>query len=97
LARELTKFHQELLRADRLLDVIGHMPAERGEFTILVGPSQAQTDRPTEMPETEIAHEFGRSTNSGQLSRRQVVAALAKKSGRTSREVYAIIERAKNR
>jgi hypothetical protein len=43
----------------------------------------------------EIADEFGRTTDSGAGSRRAAVAAVAKKYGRSSRDVYAIIERVK--
>jgi 16S rRNA (cytidine1402-2'-O)-methyltransferase len=94
-ARELTKIHQEFVRVDRLNKIIGQMPAIKGEFTIVVGPVPAETQQPMEMPEADIVLEFGRSANNRAGSRRKAIAALAKRSGRTSREVYAIIERAK--
>jgi hypothetical protein len=43
----------------------------------------------------EIVAEFGRITETGGGLRRSAVSALARKYGRASRDVYRIIERAK--
>ena len=94
-ARELTKLHQQLIRADRVIDIIGHMTTVKGEFTIVIGPTAGGELPVAPMTEAEIGAEFWHSANLGAPSRRQAVAELAKKSGRSSREIYAAIERAK--
>ncbi|HEY3092709.1 MAG TPA: 16S rRNA (cytidine(1402)-2'-O)-methyltransferase [Vicinamibacterales bacterium] len=95
LARELTKLHQEFLRgtsselADRVSDA-------RGEFTVLVGHA-AKALRPSEMrlADEDVAREFWQITETGRTSRRQAVNEVAKRSGRSAKEVYSAIERAK--
>ena len=94
-ARELTKLHQEYIRANRVADIIGQMTTGRGEYTVVIGPQATHADASPTMADSEIATEFGQVAKNGAMSRRQVVSTLAKKSGRSSREVYAIIERAR--
>jgi 16S rRNA (cytidine1402-2'-O)-methyltransferase len=94
LARELTKVHQEFLRGTAR-DIIGQMTAVKGECTVVIGPRlPAQIDVPVPS-DADIRAEFGRLTELGALSRRDAIAALAKKLGQPSRAVYAAVERAK--
>ena len=94
-ARELTKIHQEFLRgtsaklAERVSD-------PRGEFTVLVGPA-AKTLGPSEIriADEDVAQEFWQITEIGRVSRRQAINEVAKRSGRSAKEVYSAIERAK--
>jgi 16S rRNA (cytidine1402-2'-O)-methyltransferase len=95
LGRELTKVHQELVRADRLSDIIGHMPAAKGEFTVVVGPASTTELGDLAVSDDQIALEVGRTPQTSQGGRRQVLGAVARKYGRTTRDVYAIVERAK--
>jgi 16S rRNA (cytidine1402-2'-O)-methyltransferase len=93
--RELTKVHQEFMRgtAGQLADVLNE---PRGEFTIVVGPAdKSMLDRDILLTDAEIVHLFWRSTETGGPSRRQIVSTLARRSGRTAKDVYAVIERAK--
>lgn len=96
-ARELTKVHQEFLRgtASQLAD---HVKTNaKGEFTVVVGP-MPKVDASVAPPDDEaLAVEFGLLTESGQFSRRQAVSATAKRFGLSARDVYAAIERTKNR
>ncbi len=92
--RELTKLHQELISGSSL-SFIGRMPATRGEFTIVVGPAQDLTSGTEPTSDDDIVGEFGRITDGGGGSRRAAISTLARKHGRTSRDVYAIIERFK--
>ena len=94
LGRELTKVHQEFIHGSASA-IIGRMPEPKGEFTVVVGPKPASENTPVAVSDEDIAGEFGRTTESTAGSRRQAVVALAKKYGRSSRDVYAIIERAK--
>jgi 16S rRNA (cytidine1402-2'-O)-methyltransferase len=94
-ARELTKLHQELLRgtASELAEQISD---PRGEFTIVVGPAAKHLHTSEiRLSDEEVAREFCRITETGGGSRRQVVTELARKSGRSARDVYSAIERAK--
>lgn len=92
--RELTKLHQEFIRGT-IQSVIGQLPEPRGEFTVVVGPVEEPEAALPAATDEEIVHEFGRTTQNGHRTRREAVAAVARKYGRSSRDVYAIIERSK--
>jgi 16S rRNA (cytidine1402-2'-O)-methyltransferase len=95
-ARELTKLHQEFLRgtASELAERISE---PRGEFTVIVGQALKQQDNnDIHLTDAEVADEFWRITNNGDCSRRAVIKQLAKKSGRSAKDVYSVIERTKN-
>jgi 16S rRNA (cytidine1402-2'-O)-methyltransferase len=94
IARELTKRHQELIRLDDAT-VIGRMPALKGEFTLVVGPRPASKDAVHAGSDELIYKEFCRMTYDPVMGRRAVVSALAKKYGRSAKEVYGIVERLK--
>ena len=94
-ARELTKLHQEFIRgtASHLADILTE---PRGEFTIVVGPADnSMLDSDILLTDAEIVKRFWQSTESGQATRRQIVTMLARQSGRTAKDVYAVIELAK--
>jgi 16S rRNA (cytidine1402-2'-O)-methyltransferase len=95
LARELTKVHQQFIRG-RASDIVGLMTEERGEFTVVVGPAAEAEPAKSGATDQEIYREFGRSVGDSEASRRSVIAAIARKHGRPSREVYSIIERLKD-
>jgi 16S rRNA (cytidine1402-2'-O)-methyltransferase len=95
LGRELTKMHQELLRGTAS-ELASRLDSPKGEFTVVVGPrSKIQLDSQLAHTDQQIAHEFCCLTESAGASRREAVRRLARTSGRTSKEVYAAIERAK--
>jgi 16S rRNA (cytidine1402-2'-O)-methyltransferase len=93
--RELTKAHEELVRGPISL-VLSRLSEPRGEFTVVahIGHliEHALVSRPT--GELLLA-EFGQLTDNGKLRRRGAIAALAKKYGQSSGEVYQAIEQAK--
>jgi 16S rRNA (cytidine1402-2'-O)-methyltransferase len=95
LGRELTKLHQEFLRgsASELADRISE---PRGEFTIIVGPSPKLLDKNiVELSDEDVITQFGRITQTVGVSRRQAITDLAKRSGRSARDIYSTIERGK--
>jgi 16S rRNA (cytidine1402-2'-O)-methyltransferase len=94
IARELTKRHQELIRLDNAT-FIGHMTKLKGEFTLVVGPRPASKDTVYTGSDQLIYKEFCRMTEEPVMGRRAVVSALAKKYGRSAKEVYGIVERLK--
>ena len=95
-ARELTKVHQEFVRGTAA-ELSEHIKEPRGEYTIIVGPV-VNTFKENTIPDSDamIAGDFWRLTESGLGSRRAIVKEIARKSGRTSKEIYSAIERAKN-
>ena len=93
--RELTKLHQEFLRGTAG-ELVERLSDPRGEFTVIVGPVEnKEVSSITDVSDDQLAAEFGQSTESGGLGRREAVTSLARKYGRPSREVYAAIERAR--
>jgi 16S rRNA (cytidine1402-2'-O)-methyltransferase len=95
LGRELTKAHQEYQRgtADGLL---GHTTDPRGEYTVVVGPKAASDGQVIKASDQDIYAEFGQQPETAGVSRRERVAAVARKHGRSAKEVYSIIEKMKN-
>lgn len=91
IARELTKTHEELV-----VGPISHFTPERlqerGEFTVVISGAASATLREP-VPQAElVAIEFGALTNSGGLSRRQGLKALATKYGIPARDVFGMLE-----
>jgi len=94
-AREISKVHQQFLRADAA-SIIGRITECKGEFTVVVGPTIEEATGINSGSDLEIFDEFRHMPQSGAGSRRQVVAELARKHGRSPRDIYAIIERLKS-
>ena len=94
LGRELTKIHEQLV----VRPISGHLKElteERGEFTLVVAGAPEPTSH-QEVPRPEqVGREFGELTNNQALSRRSAIRTLATKYGVSSREVFALLERAK--
>jgi 16S rRNA (cytidine1402-2'-O)-methyltransferase len=94
--RELTKTHEELVRGP-IEDVLKRLPAERGEFTVVIDIGQIpDTTAATPPDDTQLADEFGELTIYRRQSRRQAIADLARRHQLSANAVYQAIERAKN-
>jgi 16S rRNA (cytidine1402-2'-O)-methyltransferase len=95
--RELTKVHEELIRGS-ISSVIAHFEAHepRGEFTLIFEPEASVDREPIVLTDDEAWSQFGQMIENG-LSRREAVAALARQTQRPAREVYACVERGKER
>jgi 16S rRNA (cytidine1402-2'-O)-methyltransferase len=94
--RELTKAHQQFLRGTAV-EVATQLGAPRGEFTIVLAPAaMSLSDNELEYSDGRAVDEFWQLTNSGAIGRRAAISAIAKKFGRSTRDVYAAIERSKN-
>jgi 16S rRNA (cytidine1402-2'-O)-methyltransferase len=93
--RELTKIHEELVRGP--ISVVSEsLKAPKGEFTVVAEIGlMTEFDEIAAPGEHQIANEFGELTNKRGVTRRSAISTLAKKYGRSSREIYAAIERAK--
>jgi 16S rRNA (cytidine1402-2'-O)-methyltransferase len=93
-AREMTKLHQEFLHGSTS-DILGRLTSVKGEFTLVAGPATSAEEGPAELDEASIFAAFGRMTLDMDGGRRRTVAALAKKHGVSTKEMYDLIERQK--
>jgi 16S rRNA (cytidine1402-2'-O)-methyltransferase len=95
LGRELTKVHQEYLRGS-IPEVLAQLSEPKGEFTIVVGPASAPNQEEFDVSDSVVAKEFGDLTEKKGFRRRDAIAEVARKFGRSTREVYAAVERVKH-
>jgi 16S rRNA (cytidine1402-2'-O)-methyltransferase len=93
-ARELTKVHQEFRRGSAS-EVLAGMVITKGEFTVVVGPEAQSTEAPELPSDADVALEFGEIAKNKALGRREALSLMAKKYGKSTREVYAAVERSK--
>jgi 16S rRNA (cytidine1402-2'-O)-methyltransferase len=93
--RELTKAHQETFRgtAEQLSKVFNE---PRGEYTVVVGPAQDPSEATVATDERTILADFCYSTETGGMTRRVAISAVAKKHRVSSRYVYQLIEKNKH-
>jgi 16S rRNA (cytidine1402-2'-O)-methyltransferase len=94
MAREMTKRHQQFIRGVGST-IIGHITDYRGEFTLVVGPAKATRGNVPMVTDRQIFTEFGQITDKFRGGRRSAVSGLAKKYGRSAKDVYTIIEQLK--
>jgi len=97
-ARELTKAHETLV----IRPISVHLTEsfeERGEFTLVLRAAVQRLAKPTQvstdLDPARLAQEFGELTNNDGLGRRAALKRLSDRHRITSREVYALLERAK--
>ena len=91
-ARELTKLHEELIRG-RLTEIVGLMTEMRGEFTVVLAPSEAPAEGLPLPDDASLRDEFYRLTENPAVGRREAISALAEKYNVPSRQIYAAVER----
>ena len=88
--RELTKVHEELLNIS-ISGTSGSIWTGRGEYTLVVGPAAVTATPGTDI---EVLNEFGRLTESGGvLKTRAAAAAVVRKHGRSTQDVYDLVLR----
>jgi 16S rRNA (cytidine1402-2'-O)-methyltransferase len=92
--RELTKVHQEFLHGTSA-EVVKRLTNPRGEFTVVVAPTTGVKSLVIDLSDEAVAAEFGREADSTGLSRRATAAVVARRLGRSTKDVYAAVERAK--
>jgi 16S rRNA (cytidine1402-2'-O)-methyltransferase len=94
IAREMTKLHQELIRG-KTAELNEARVMARGEFTLVLGPAE-KVDEPRDVPsDAEVADLYRTFVEEAGMTRRAAITATARASARSSRDVYAAIERAK--
>ncbi len=95
--RELTKVHQEFMRGTAQY-LAERLNTPKGEFTVVIAPAIQIPTAQQDMPDADrVANDFRHLTESGGMARRAAVTELARRYGRSAREVYARIEDAKTR
>jgi 16S rRNA (cytidine1402-2'-O)-methyltransferase len=94
-AREVTKVHQEFVSGTAAF-LSGRFQRARGEFTVVLGPWTPKPDVAENVTDLEIATEFWHSANLEGLPRREAIGRVAQKFGKSRREIYSAVERAKN-
>ena len=93
-AREMTKLHQQFAHGSGP-DIIGRLTSVKGEFTLVVGPAKITREDAPLVDDGQIFAEFGQMTIGMAGGRRAAMSMLAKKHGRSTRNVYDLIERHK--
>ena len=91
-ARELTKIHEEIISGSSsdICEMISHPP--RGEFTVVVAPREEAIHPSPAVTDQQVADEFGHMADSREFAtRRELISALAKKHGRSARDVYRVV------
>ena len=94
LARELSKIHQEFLRGTTT-EVLSYLTTEKGEFTVVVGPLVGQTTEGDLPSDSEIVDAFLQMSVDTELSRREIIASVARRFGTRAKRVYDVVERSK--
>jgi 16S rRNA (cytidine1402-2'-O)-methyltransferase len=93
--RELTKLHEEFVRTTALAAPELFRSREIiGEFTLLFGAASPAAEEREPLADEAIWSEVERLTGTGR-SRREAIAELAGREGRSSRDIYAAAERGK--
>jgi 16S rRNA (cytidine1402-2'-O)-methyltransferase len=95
IGRELTKTHEQWSRGTAS-SLAQELTEDRGEFVMIVGPTEAADFTPVERTDAEVAQLFGQMTNHDGLSRRDRLRSVAEQLRLPVKAVYRAIERHKN-
>ena len=94
--RELTKLHEETVRGS-VSAALARLGEPRGEFTVVLAGAADEPAVVALPPGAEqLLSEFYRLTEVEGLSRRGAISSLATRFGMSSRELYRLVESAKN-
>jgi 16S rRNA (cytidine1402-2'-O)-methyltransferase len=94
IGRELTKVH-ESLAVRPISSHIENLDPERGEFTLVIEGCSAEKPQEARPSVRELAAEFGLLTNNNTAGRREAIRELASRYGMSAREVFSLLEQAK--
>ena len=94
LGRELTKRHEELV-VKPISYFVNNLQNVKGEFAVVVAPAPSVPPRSVVPDDATLLTEFGEITNSGDMSRRDSVRALAEKYHVPAKEMYRKLEEAR--
>ncbi len=95
ICREMTKLHEDYVICPISQALKVDLGRPRGEYTLILAPSESPPVT-SDLPEsTMLAMEFGHLTEAGGLGRREAVRELAARYGVPGRTVYAALETAR--
>src|SRR5207253_9583092 len=92
ICRELTKLHEEVIRVPSA-DLNDVQVAEKGEFSIVVGPKFPAVAVREPIEDKDVFSLFYHLTNNQGLGRRAALALAADKFGLSTNEAYSAVER----
>ena len=96
ICREMTKIHEELIEGP-ISQVLDRLKEPKGEFTLILQAPAGASSTPVAAPSgADIAEEFGRIAKK-YPSRRNAIKFIADKYGMKTRDVYALLEMAKQK
>jgi 16S rRNA (cytidine1402-2'-O)-methyltransferase len=95
-AHELTKVHESWHRGLARELLADPLLPEKGEFTLVIGPSSGEVHVAVTPDSETVWHEFGRLTKTDGRNRKQAIAELALKYRLPKRQIYALVEAAKD-
>jgi 16S rRNA (cytidine1402-2'-O)-methyltransferase len=95
-ARELTKLHEEVRRGTTS-SISADSVLEKGEFTVVLGPTDTFVSRAIPVSDQAVSDEFYQLTKIHGRARRAAVTETARKLGLSTKEVYDAVERVKRR
>lgn len=90
-ARELTKLHEEIVSGP-IEEVVGRLGEPRGEYTVVLAASAEAVETP-EATDEALWRDYCDLTASAAMGRRDAIAALSRRYGCSSRQVFAALER----
>ncbi len=94
LVRELTKVHEQWMEGP-LETLEAEIGDPRGEFVIIIPPRSVDSAPARDLTDEEVNALFGQITEQNGLSRRAGIRELARRTGRSQKDVYTALERAK--
>src|SRR5262245_56155349 len=94
LAREVTQAFEEWIEGP-VETVAAAITQPKGEFVILIPPRPVGAAHDVAFSDDELRREFGRLTENQAVDRRQGIRELARRTGKSSKEIYKALERSK--
>ena len=94
MARELTKIHEQWLEGP-LETLEAEIGDPRGEFVIIIPPRLVDSAPAGDLTDQEVSSLFGQITEKQLVGRRASIREVARRIGRSQKDVYAALERAK--
>lgn len=95
LAREVTKVHEQVLTGTAS-EVLAALQEDRGECTLVIAPDAGDLSHAGQaFSDGQAWLDFRHLTEHEGFGRREAVTALARRYGRSAKDVYAAIERGK--
>jgi len=92
--RELTKMHEQRIHGT-ISEVIGKISNKKGEFTIIIDSAEPAIPPSTLPKGNALWEEFCQLTDNLDLSRRQLIAKLARRYGIQGRQMYEALEKSR--